>query len=154
LLPDEFSQHFPSLSCAINLLIAIEANPNFISDKPSDEFIVFLERLENADPNAPDLSDDDSNAGWGHYQYTAGGLTISTMLVSLKSIGSSEMALKLLAAALKTCKVARHVCFERNLDPSSFISDTYLQILVEKVWDLWTEAGGVCINHLFPAFPL
>jgi hypothetical protein len=105
----------------------------------------FLARLENADPNVPDLSEDDSNAGWGHYQFTAGGLTISSALVSLKSVGNSETVCKLFAAALKTCIVARHICFERGLDPSSFISDTYLQILAEKLWDLWKEAGGVCV---------
>jgi hypothetical protein len=103
----------------------------------------FLDRIENADPNSPDLSEDDLNASWGHYQFTAGGQTISMVLTSWKSVGNTSVARRLLAAALKTSKVARHVCFERAVEPSSFLSDVYVQLLVDKLLDLWKDAGGV-----------
>jgi len=103
----------------------------------------FLDCIENADLNSPDFSEDDLYASWGHYQFTAGGQTISGVLTSWKSVGNTSVAQRLLAATLKTSKVVRHVCFEWAIQPSSFLSDIYVQLLVDKLLELWKDAGGV-----------
>ncbi|KIJ92866.1 hypothetical protein K443DRAFT_13285, partial [Laccaria amethystina LaAM-08-1] len=141
-LKDEFLSCHRTITVAIELLVAFEANPDFQSGEPTEDMLSFLDRIENADPNSPDLSEDDLNASWGHYQFTAGGQTISTVLTSWKSVGNTSVAHRLLVAALKTSKVARHVCFERAVEPSSFLSDVYVQLLVDKLLDLWKDAGG------------
>ncbi|KAJ3499962.1 hypothetical protein NMY22_g19427 [Coprinellus aureogranulatus] len=109
------------------------------SQLPSHEAAVFLTNIDDADPNAEtfDPSDDDNNnSGWGHYQYTTGGRTITSSLLTWDSLGSIEFAQKLLAAALKTCKVARYLCQARKRPSPSFISDVYLANLVEHIWAL------------------
>ena len=103
----------------------------------------FLSRIENADPYVADLSEDDSGPSWGHSQFTSGNMTLTSVLQSWESIGSTEMACHLIAASIKTCKVARHICFEQKITTGSYLSDAYLQNLVEVLWTLWKKAGGV-----------
>jgi hypothetical protein len=128
----------------------MEASPNFKIGKPSEDALAFLSRIRDANPNGSDLSEDDSDANWGHYQFTAGQLTISAVLADWDAVGSCQIACELIAAALKTCKVARHLCFERNVSATSYLSDAYLQNIVSKLWDLWQEAGGVSASYSFP----
>jgi hypothetical protein len=104
---------------------------------PSQSVSAFLERIESADPNAPDISEDDTDANWGHYQFTAGNLRCSTVLSSWDEIGATT-AKKLIAAALKTCQVARHICFEHGVNASGYLSDAYLQTLIQSLWTSWT----------------
>jgi hypothetical protein len=111
--------------------------------EPSKDVVAFLDRIEHADPNAPDLSEDDDNTSWGHHQFTAGSLTCRTVLTSWDCIGNIAVACKLIAAAIKTCKVARHLCFSRNIKASNFLSDIYLSSIVELLWGSWKDAGGV-----------
>jgi hypothetical protein len=54
---------------------------NFEAHEPTDDVIALLNRLDSADPDAPDIDNDDSNKNWGHAQFTAGGLTIQSSLV-------------------------------------------------------------------------
>lgn len=122
---------------------------------PSTNVSAFLERIESADPNSPDLSEDDMNGNWGHYQFTAGSMRCATVLQSWDEIGKAT-ACKLLAAAIKTCKVARFVCFTRGIEVGSYLSDAYLQTLVESLWAARQKATRsidgpntqVCIVHL------
>ena len=92
--------------------MAFEANLNFQLGEPTEDMLLFLDHIENADPNSPDLSKHDLNTSWGHYQFTAGGQMISMVLTLWKSVRNTLVAQQLLAAALKTSKVAWHVCFE------------------------------------------
>ena len=92
--------------------------------------LLFLDCIETTDPNSSDLSENNSNASWGHYQFTAGGQTISTVLTLWKSVRNTLIAQQLLAAALKTFKVAWHVCFEWAVEPLSFLSDVYIQLVL------------------------
>lgn len=140
---DEFNERFSGIQGAIDLLNAMELSPEFKVGKSSDDFTSFLERIKNANPNEPDLSEDDSDASWGHYQFTAGRLTCTTVLTSWDAVGGCSNACDLIAAALKTCKVARHLCFERNVEVASYLSDIYLENVVSILWDLWKSAGGV-----------
>jgi hypothetical protein len=121
----------------------MESSPEFKVGKSSDDFTTFLERIKNANLNDPNLSEDNLNASWGHYQFTAGRLTCTTVLTSWDVVGGCSNACDLIAAALKTCKVARHLCFERVVEVTSYLSDIYLENVVSKLWDLWKSAGGV-----------
>jgi len=122
----------------------MESFPDFKVGKSSDDFVAFLSRIKNLDPNEPGLSEDDLDACWGHYQFTGGRLICSAVLTSWDAVGGCESACDLIAAALKMCKVARHLCFERNIEATSYLSDIYLENVVSKLWDLWKSGGGVC----------
>jgi hypothetical protein len=104
-------------------------------EEPDARVIDFLECIESADPNSTALSDDNTNASWGHYQFTAGELTITKVLISWKAVGNVATALRLVAATLRTCRVARYLCYQRKVvDPKSFLSDIYLSMVVDALW--------------------
>jgi hypothetical protein len=149
LILDEFLWKQPPIPHAIALLDAMEASPDFKSSTPSDNVTAFLNRIEAADPNSSEIGEDDSNESWGHWQFTAGGLTITAVIQDWAYVGDVDMACKLLAAAIQTCKVARHICLERDLTPNSFLSDAYLNNMVEQLCKSWTVAGGVRRSILF-----
>ena len=62
------------------------------SSTPSNDVLTFITRIEQADPFSPDISEDDTNESWGHYQYTASALTYTTVLTSWASIGNINTA--------------------------------------------------------------
>jgi hypothetical protein len=110
------------------------------------DVLAFLKRIESADPNAPDISEDETNANWGHYQFTAGGMTCTTALSTWNEIGAL-VACKLIAAAFKTCMVARQICFKRGIQVGSeaLLSNAYLRNLVESLWIAKNKAfSDVC----------
>lgn len=123
----------------------MQGNPDFGRREPSPQTTTFLERIENADPNAPGLSEDDLGPSWGHWQFTAGGLTCATVLETWDHIGNTDIACRFIAAAIKTCRVARHLCFIQGNSGCSYLSDNYLQIMVDRLLELWSAAGGVRI---------
>jgi hypothetical protein len=97
---------FPSIPHATDLLGAMEEDVAF-KHRPTPMLTMdFLLRIENADPYVADLSEDDSGLSWGHSQFTSGNMTLTSVLQSWESIGSTEMACRLIAASIKTCKVA------------------------------------------------
>jgi len=119
----------------------MEATPDFKLGPTPTHTLDFISRIETANPSG--VSEDESGSNWGHYQFTAGSMTITTVLQSWESVGSTEVACRLIASTIKTCKVARHICFERGIKPSGYISDAYLENLIDVLWKLWTDAGGV-----------
>ncbi|TEB36665.1 hypothetical protein FA13DRAFT_1893070 [Coprinellus micaceus] len=102
----------------------------------SDIVIAFLSRIEDADPNAPGLSEDDTNLQWGHYQFTASNMTISQVLTSWDSIGGVPIACRFLAAAIKTHRVAEYICFQRGVEGKPSLSLVYLSLIVQQIWGL------------------
>ena len=59
-------------------------------------------------------------------------------------------AYQLIAAALKTTQVACVLCrkeemrlSKKGLQPITYLSDAYLKLLMEQLWELWIEAKGV-----------
>jgi hypothetical protein len=107
--------------------------------------MAFLNRIERADPHAPDISEEDNNESWGHHQFTATSLTCTTVLTSWDCIDNIDVVCRLIAAAIKTCRVARHLCFSWNINASTYLSDIYLSNVVKLLWSLWKDAGGVSI---------
>jgi hypothetical protein len=105
-----------------------------------------LTRIQSADPGSPDVDEGDGCTGWGHSQFTAAGLTLSSSLTCWQDIGSVATALKLVAAAIKTCQEARLMCANaRAPKTSGFISDIYLENTLERLESCWAGAGGVRI---------
>lgn len=135
----------PPLQCEVmvDLLNSIVANPTFSVADPSHKFLEFLERIEQADPKTF-KNDDEDNLGacWGHSQYTSGPLKYHTVITSWADVGSPLYARRLLAAALTTSHVARWLCQEIHPQPL-FLSDNYLTMIVEHLWECWRLAGGV-----------
>ncbi|KAF9522526.1 hypothetical protein CPB83DRAFT_840408 [Crepidotus variabilis] len=132
---------FPQIGDAQKLLNAMNESPNFQDGTPSKNVIDLITRMETADPNASTVDEDNTNASWGHLLYTGGNLIWRNVLTDWEAIGNCATVARLLAAALRTCKIARHLCFERRVDAPSFLSDIYLEQIVEKIWSLWTDAS-------------
>jgi hypothetical protein len=127
----------------------MKAFPDFQSSPPSTNLNLFLTRIEKADPNDATIDEDNKGVGWGHYQFTAGLMTCASVMTSWEDIGNTNIAYKLIAAAVRTCKVARYVCTKLNITATSYISDMYLGQVIETLWDLWKLAGAVsCFTHL------
>lgn len=140
---------FPSLTNAPSLLRAMDALPSFELGKTSEKVTTLLERVQSADPSSPDIDEDDKGVSWGHYQFTAGGLSPTSSLISWQDVGSVATALKLVAAALKTCQEARLMCANtETLKTNAFISDVYLEQILRCLEDCWVGAGGVRIHSL------
>jgi len=62
------------------------------------------------------------------------------------------MACCLIAASIKTCKVAQHICFEQKITTGSYLSDAYLQNLVKVLWTLWKKVGGEALDGFLNIF--
>jgi len=107
---------------------------------------MFLARIEKADPNDITIDEDNKGVGWGHYQFTAQSLTCSLVMKSWGDIGNTETACKLIAAAIRTCKVAQYICQKTNVKATTYISDMYLGRVIETLWDLWKLAGAVSLS--------
>lgn len=126
----------------MELLAALAEIPTSTSTAPSDDFIAFLTRIESAEPCLETYGEDDMGANWGHYQFTAEGLTCTKVLDSWDSVGGPVHVLRLIAAALRTSRVARTLCQDLAPQPS-FLADAYLQNIVERLWTLTPTANKV-----------
>jgi hypothetical protein len=135
---------FPQISrVAADLLNSMKACPDFRSLPPSEDMKRFLARIEAADPSDTSIDEDNKGAGWGHHQFTAGSMTCASVMKSWEDIGNTTIARKLIASTVRTCKVARYVCEKMGIKESSYISDSYLERVIETLWDLWKLAGAV-----------
>ncbi|KAM6499164.1 hypothetical protein JOM56_004672 [Amanita muscaria] len=129
---------YPSNDAAIKLLNALCSNPSCGRSTPSNSVIQLISHIESADPNNPELDEDDLGLSWGHAQYKGW----STYLRTWQDIGTPETACSLIAAFVKTSKVARYLCQQKNIDieGKTLLSDSYLTELTEKLWQLWQNA--------------
>lgn len=104
---------------------------------PPTTTLRFIERIESANPHTPGIDEDDTNISWGHWQFTAGGITLRSVLKTWSDVGDVPTAYRLLAASLKTCLVARHLCFTNKISvQSSYLSDAYLEEVVDVLWNM------------------
>ena len=84
----------------------------------------------------PGLPEEDDNEAWGHYQYRANGLTPMSVLKDWASIGNVSIGYRLLAASIKTSRVARYLVNVRKRKAEQFTSDAYIDIIVSKLWEI------------------
>ncbi|KAF8262085.1 hypothetical protein EI94DRAFT_1744446 [Lactarius quietus] len=135
---------FPSLIDTPGLLHSMNAQRTFKQGKPSDSVTTLLERVQSTDPSSPDIDEDNVSQSWGHYQFTAGGLSPLSSLTSWQNIGNVATAFKLVAAAIKTCQDAHLMCAKAGTPKTTrFISDVYLEKICECLKKFWVDAGGV-----------
>ncbi|KAG5649733.1 hypothetical protein H0H81_002262 [Sphagnurus paluster] len=110
------------ISCGVQLLDAMLAKSDLMpSLPPLAQLKDLLTQIETADPANPLFSEDD----------------INTHDVTWNNIGSIDITCRLLAACIKTCKVAWFLCFEKNITASGYVADHYLQTIVENLWKDW-----------------
>ncbi|KAH9041278.1 hypothetical protein EDB85DRAFT_2139949 [Lactarius pseudohatsudake] len=139
---------FPSLTDAPRLLRSMNAQSSFKQSEPSEQVATLLDRVQFVDPSSPDIDEDNACQGWGHEQFTAGGVTLSSSLTSWQEVGNVATALKLVAAAIKTCQEARLMCKNAGTPKTSgFISDIYLEKTLECLESCWVGAGGVITSQ-------
>lgn len=138
-IPEQFT------AAAMKLMEALKASAgaNGNDTPPSPQLLRLIKDLEERDPNGAD--EDNSNESWGHEQYT----NWRQHLSSWADVGSLAVAARLIAAALKTCLVARHCCFLRDslssspaLAPGSFLCDAYLRNVAEQLLELYEATVG------------
>jgi len=128
-------ENIPNFSDLLKALQLASKKPEK-NKESAPRVLQFVERIENTDPEAADIDEDHTNAGWGHQQYVGGNMTCSTVLESWEHIGNVKTAYRLLAAALKTCQVARHLCFVNKISTTGFLGDAYLREIVGLLWDM------------------
>ncbi|KAI9431860.1 hypothetical protein H4582DRAFT_2084322 [Lactarius indigo] len=139
---------FPSLTDAPQLLRSMNAQSSFKQGEPSKQVTALLNRVQFADPSSPDIDEDNACQGWGHEQFTAGGLTLSSSLTCWQDIGNVTTAFKLVAAAIKMYQEARLMCKNAGTPKTSaFISDVYLEKTLECLESCWVSAGGVLTSQ-------
>lgn len=127
----------------------MNAQPLSKQGNPSQNVATLLERIQSTDPASPDIDEDNKGQSWGHYQFTAGGLTLSSSLTTWQDVGSVATAFKLVAAALKTCREARLMCKNAGMSTTvGFISDVYLEKTLESLENCWIGASGVSASVL------
>jgi hypothetical protein len=112
----------------------------------------FLHVLETADPYSSSFDEDNMGANWGHAQFSN---SWSRVLQTWEDVGSPEVARQLIAAVIKTAQVARTLCRDeeaarrqKNMPPLTYISDTYISLITDRLWELWTKASGVSYTHI------
>ncbi|KAF7762441.1 hypothetical protein Agabi119p4_9034 [Agaricus bisporus var. burnettii] len=107
---------FPSIKDSSLLFDVFKLSPNFPAGSPSDEFERWIQTIDAADPNDPALDEDNNFKQWGSVNGTC----------------------RLIAALVKTCKMARKICQVNQREMStSFIADIYLDQTIETLWKLW-----------------
>ena len=57
---------FPFIKIAMDLLKAMQAHLDFRTGQALERVTTFIDRIDNADPNSSELSEDDTNQSWGH----------------------------------------------------------------------------------------
>ena len=129
-----------------NLLRSFDMRWSFQQGETSKKVTTLLECVQSADPGLPDYNKDDMGQGWGHYQFTVGGLSPATVLTSWQEVGNVDTAFKLMAAAIKTCQEAWLMCKNAGAPKTTgFLSDDYLELMLEHLKKCWVDAGGVHI---------
>ncbi|KAF6759080.1 hypothetical protein DFP72DRAFT_1064034 [Ephemerocybe angulata] len=112
---------------------------------PSPAAATYLTRILEADPRSPGISEDETNESWGHQQFTAGSLKLDTVLKTWECVGSVDMACRLLAAFIKTRRVAEAICVQRSIRATSYLADAYIRNLAVKLLEL---AGTVVVAEV------
>ncbi|KAI9439804.1 hypothetical protein H4582DRAFT_2056505 [Lactarius indigo] len=147
------TSEFPALTNAVALVRSMNAQMLFKQGKSSHNVTTLLKQVQFADPGSPDIDEDNTCLSWGHDLFTAGGISPSSSLTTWEDVGSVATAFKLVAAALKTCREARLMCTNTGTPQTGgFISDVYLEKILECLENCWVGAGGVITSRV-PVLP-
>jgi hypothetical protein len=134
-LIDILAKEYPLIKESGPLFDAFKLLPHFSVGSPSAELERWIGDIDVADPNDPSFDEDNHFEQWGHHQLSLS----SPALTSWTIVGNVETACRLVAALVKTCKVAREICRVNERNPgTSFIADVYLDRIIETLWKVWT----------------
>ncbi|KAI9437506.1 hypothetical protein H4582DRAFT_2057868 [Lactarius indigo] len=149
------TSNFPSLTNTVALIRSMNAQMSFKQGKASDNVTTLLERVQFADPGSPDINEDNMCLSWGHDLFTAGGVSPSSSLTTWENVGSVATTFKLVAAALKMCQEVWLMCVNVGTPKTSgFISDVYLEKILECLQNCWVGAGGAITPSRVPVLPI
>ncbi|KAF8164957.1 hypothetical protein B0H34DRAFT_670919 [Crassisporium funariophilum] len=118
----------------------MQDNPEFLHGEPSLGMLAFLKRIESADPSNESVDNNKKGASWGHYQFAAGSLRCSTVITLWKAVSSTKIACQLIAAAVRTLMVAKHICKKQQLLATSLLSCNYVEKVIEALCTIWDNA--------------
>ncbi|KAH9026117.1 hypothetical protein EDB85DRAFT_1893535 [Lactarius pseudohatsudake] len=117
---------------------------SFKQSKLSKQVMTLFNCVQFSGPSLPDIDRDNVCQGWGHEQFTAGGVTLLSSLTSWQEVGNVATTLKLVAATIKTCQEARSMCENaRTPKMSGFISNVYLKKTLKCLESCWVGASGI-----------
>ena len=123
---------------------------SFKQGQSSENVTTLLKCVQSADPGSPHVDEDEMGVSWGHELFRAGGISLSSSLASWQDIGSVETAFMLVAAAIKTSQEARLMCANAGTPKTAgYISDVYLEKILESIETCWVGTGGVCFQVSF-----
>lgn len=138
-----FQERFSEVPHWKIVLNTLNSNPFLGSPNIPTRTINFLDRM-NCVPETATLDADDEQAhptNYGHAHFTAGDMTITTVLTSWSAVGNAKVAFKLIGSAVRTCLVARHLALANNIEPTTgFVSDCFLRQLLEVLKTLLETA--------------
>ena len=64
-------------------------------------------------------------------------------------MGNVATAFRLLAAAVKTAKVARQLCFTKGIsNTGGYLADAYIQNIIELLWTCWNGVRFSIMSHV------
>ncbi|KAM6501552.1 hypothetical protein JOM56_001529 [Amanita muscaria] len=139
------AKRYPSYTAAIDLVKSLDLDSTVGRSIIAESVELFIRGVELADPRLQEYEEDDVGVSWGHYQLRGW----REILPNWQAIGSPENARRLIAAVLKTCRVARALCHDLEMSERkigsqtiSYLSDNYLEQITEWLWELWKQAGG------------
>ncbi|KAH9017097.1 hypothetical protein EDB83DRAFT_2528705 [Lactarius deliciosus] len=145
---------FPSVTNTASLIRSMNAQASFKQGKPSINVTALLKRVQFADPGSLDIDEDNTCQSWGHDLFTAGGISPSSSLTTWEDVGSVATAFKLVAAALKTCQEVWLMCVNAGTPKiDGFISNIYLEKILECLEKCWVGAGGTITSSRVPVVP-
>ncbi|KAM6493574.1 hypothetical protein JOM56_011708 [Amanita muscaria] len=134
-----------NLQTAIDLVKSLDLDSTVGRSIIAESVELFIRGVELADPRLQEYEEDDVGVSWGHSQLRGW----REILPNWQAIGSLENARRLIAAVLKTCRVARALCHDLEMSERkigsqtiSYLSDNYLEQITEWLWELWKQAGG------------
>ena len=138
----------------LDALSKMMSSPTLHDKDPPSATLRFIERIESADPYSPEIDEDNTDISWGHWQFTAAGITLRSVLKTWSDVGDVPTAYRLIATTLKTCLVARHLCFVNKISvqSSEYLSDIYLQEVIGNLWMMVSdmESRANPVSHIFP----
>jgi hypothetical protein len=123
---------------------------SFKQGEPSPNVTMLLEHIQFANPGSSGIDEDNQAQNWGHYQFTAGGISPSSALTTWQDFGNVATAFKLVAAALKICQDTRAMCADTEMPPD-FLCDVFFNQILERLKKCWVGAGGVRIYTISQA---
>ncbi|KAF8258724.1 hypothetical protein EI94DRAFT_1707732 [Lactarius quietus] len=133
------TSNFPALTSAPSLMCSMNIQPLFKQGNAFQNVITFLKHLQSADLASLDFDEDDKGKGWGHYQFMAGGITLSSSLTTWQEVGSVSTTFKLVVAALTMCQEAWQMC---RWNANEWLHQQYLpRNTLECLEQCWVAVG-------------